>query len=524
MLFKIISIVGSLTFVSRILGYMRDLLIARVIGAGMVSDCFFVAFKLPNLFRRIFGEGAMNAAFIPVVSGVKTNSGKKESDYFFSNIFSILLVFLFIFIILVEIFMPLFIRLIAPGFYSNSDKFMLSIDLSRLSFPFVLFICLTSLMGAYLNTLGKFASMAVTPIILNITLIFVLLIFFKNEDKVLISNSLSLSLSIAGIIQAIWMYYNLRKNNSGLYLNFSFNKLFKKNRENQKFFKLLFPAILGNGAYQLNLLIDMILASTLPDGSISYLYYADRVNQLPLGVLGIAISTALLPLLSSQIKKNQLQEANESISKAVKFGILFSIPAFFGILIFSNEIISFLFFRGAFEYTDVGLTATALVALSFGLPAFIMIKILVVPFFANEDTKTPIKISLACMLINLILNLILIRDFYHVGLAISTSASAWINTFLLFYILKKRNNFSFDKSIIKVCLKVFTSSITMSILTIQIHKMFLINLSEYSFFNTNFALVVCIIFGIIIYIATLYILGIKEFEIDKWKNQKKKLN
>ena len=215
MLFKIISIVGSLTFVSRILGYMRDLLIARVIGAGMVSDCFFVAFKLPNLFRRIFGEGAMNAAFIPVVSGVKTNSGKKESDYFFSNIFSILLVFLFIFIILVEIFMPLFIRLIAPGFYSNSDKFMLSIDLSRLSFPFVLFICLTSLMGAYLNTLGKFASMAVTPIILNITLIFVLLILFKNEDKVLISNSLSLSLSIAGVIQAIWMYYNLRKNNSG---------------------------------------------------------------------------------------------------------------------------------------------------------------------------------------------------------------------------------------------------------------------------------------------------------------------
>ena len=172
----------------------------------------------------------------------------------------------------------------------------------------------------------------------------------------------------------------------------------------------------------------------------------------------------------------------------------------------------------------MGLTATALVALSFGLPAFIMIKILVVPFFANEDTKTPIKISLACMLINLILNLILIRDFYHVGLAISTSASAWINTFLLFYILKKRNNFCFDKSIIKVCLKVFTSSIIMSIITIQIHKLFLINLSEYSFFNTNFALVVCIIFGIIIYIATLYILGIKEFEIDKWKNQKKKLN
>ena len=521
MLFKIISIVGSLTFLSRILGYFRDLLIARVIGAGLISDCFFVAFKLPNLFRRILGEGAMNAAFIPVVSGVRTKSGKKSADAFFSNIFSFLLVALLAFVLILEIFMPLIITLIAPGFSDNPEKFDHSINLTRLTFPFVLFICLTSLMGAYLNTLGKFASMAVTPIILNLSLIFVLLIFFKSENLFLISSTLSFVVSIAGIIQVIWMYYNIRREKSKLSINFSFLKTFKSDKEITKFFKLLFPAILGNGAYQINLLIDMILASTLPDGSISFLYYADRVNQLPLGVLGIAIGTALLPVLSSQVKKNQKKEAEKSISKAIKFGILFSIPAFFGLLIFSENIISFLFFRGAFEYKDVQATSSALIALCCGLPAFIMIKILVIPFFANEDTKTPIKISLFCMSINLILNLILIREFLHVGLAISTSVSAWINFILLFYILNKNLNYSFDISIFKVFLKVSLASLTMSYIVLKTYEFMINNFEMYTLYNTNFILILCIIFGIIIYSALMYFLGIKELEINKWKIQKK---
>ena len=521
MLFKIISIVGSLTFLSRILGYFRDLLIARVIGAGLISDCFFVAFKLPNLFRRILGEGAMNAAFIPVVSGVRSKSGKKSADAFFSNIFSFLLVALLAFVLILEIFMPLIITLIAPGFSDNPEKFNHSINLTRLTFPFVLFICLTSLMGAYLNTLGKFASMAVTPIILNLSLIFTLLIFFKSENLFLISSTLSFVVSIAGIIQVIWMYYNIRRNKSKLSINFSFLKTFKSDKEITKFFKLLLPAILGNGAYQINLLIDMILASTLPDGSISFLYYADRVNQLPLGVLGIAIGTALLPVLSSQVKKNQKKEAEKSISKAIKFGILFSIPAFFGLLIFSENIISFLFFRGAFEYKDVQATSSALIALCCGLPAFIMIKILVIPFFANEDTKTPIKISLFCMSINLILNLILIREFLHVGLAISTSVSAWINFILLFYILNKNLNYSFDISIFKVFLKVSLASLTMSYIVLKTYEFMINNFEMYTLYNTNFILILCIIFGIIIYSALMYFLGIKELEINKWKIQKK---
>ena len=333
MLYKIVSIVGSLTFFSRILGYIRDLLIARVIGAGMISDCFFVAFKLPNLFRRLFGEGAMNAAFIPVISGIKSKSGLGRSDKFFSDIFSLLLIFLIFFVIIAEICMPLIITLIAPGFIFNDSKFLLAVDLSRLAFPFVLFICLTSLMGAYMNTLGKFASMAITPIILNLTLIFALIIFFNVDNEILISRSLSLTISIAGLFQLIWMYFIIRRNQRILSVNlFSISNIYKR-KEVKNFLVLLTPAIIGNGAYQINLLIDMILASTLPDGSISYLYYADRINQLPLGVLGIAISTALLPVLSLQMKEKKSKKANWTISSAIKIGIFLSFPAFIGLLI-----------------------------------------------------------------------------------------------------------------------------------------------------------------------------------------------
>ena len=436
MFFKIVSILGSLTLISRILGYIRDLLIARLFGAGLVSDAFFVSFKLPNLFRRLFAEGSLNSAFIPVVSGIKSKFGRQKSDEFLSTIFSILLSFLFILLIICELLMPIIINLIAPGFSKNPEKFLLSVDLARLTFPFVVFVCLTSLIGGYLNTLGKFAAMAVTPIILNLTMILTLIIFFKLENQMFLAKYLSFSISLAGFDTDYMDHNPPKRNNSNLIVRLPKIKLVSKpSPEIKKFFVLLTPAIIGNGAYQLNLLIDMILASTLPDGSISFLYYADRVNQLPLGVLGIAISTALLPILSKQVKENKKAEAKESISKALEFGIFFSIPAFFGILFLSEEIIKFLFFRGEFDLTDVSLTAKALVALGFGLPAFILIKILVVPFFANENTKTPIQISVFCMIVNLILNLILIGKFLHVGLAIATSVSAWINVTILSYYL-----------------------------------------------------------------------------------------
>jgi putative peptidoglycan lipid II flippase len=518
MFLKIISILGSLTFLSRILGYVRDLLIARIMGAGLVSDAFFISFKLPNLFRRLFAEGSMNAAFIPIVSGIKSKFGKKRSDEFFSLIFSSLLIFLFFLLIVVEIFMPLIIKLIAPGFNNSTEKFILTVDLSRLTFPFVFFICLTSLAGAYLNTMGRFAAMALTPIILNLTIIFCLIIFFKNDDKIIVSTYLSASISFAGLMQLLWMAINLKTSNVKFKFISPYNSVFTKTKkETNKFLILLIPAIIGNGAYQINLLIDMILASTLSHGSISYLYFADRVNQLPLGVLGIAISTALLPILSKAVKENKLSKANSSISESIKFGIFFSVPSFVGIFLLSNEIISFLFLRGEFTIEDAQLTSSALTAFSFGLPAFILIKILVVPFFANEDTKTPIKVSIFSMGINLILNFILIREFLHVGLAIATSVAAWVNVLILFYILLNKLGYKFDKSIVYDFLKILFSSFLMGCVLI-----FMINLETINFVVLDFSgkynllLIITIFTGGMVYLMVSHFIGIRYIYSNRW--------
>ena len=517
MFIKVISIISSLTLLSRVLGYLRDLLIAKVIGAGLISDCFFIAFKLPNLFRRLFAEGSMNSAFIPVVSGVREKVGKIEADQFFSKIFSMLIIFLFFFVILLEIFAPLVISLIAPGFSEDSLKKELTVDFARLTFPFLLFICATSLIGAYLNTLGKFASMALTPVILNLTIITCLVIFFKNTDQTFITYYLSLSISIAGIIQLVWMLYNLKRNKVSLSV-FGLNKN-KFRKPTNKFLKLLVPAILGNGVYQLNLLIDMILASTLAHGSISFLYYADRVNQLPLGVLGIAISTALLPILSKYVKKNDNVNITKSISSALKYGLLFSLPAFLGIFILSDEIVNLLFYRGQFDLFDVEQTSAGLVALSFGLPAFIMIKILVIPFFAKEDTITPIKVSLFSISINLILNLLLIDEFKHVGLAISTSVAAWVNMIILISLLI-REKIKFEKDIITFSIKVIISTIIMGISIKLISNIFEQNLINIRFFQINNArLIFVIFFAILTYFVSIYLLGIKDISLKKWSKK-----
>lgn len=520
MFFKIISIIGSLTLVSRVLGYIRDLLIARFLGAGLVSDAFFVSFKLPNLFRRLFAEGSVNSAFIPVVSGIKTRFGKKKSDEFLSTIFSLLLSFLFILLVIFEIFMPFIINSIAPGFNNNPEKFLLAVELSRLTLPFVLFVCITSLIGGYLNTLGKFAAMAFTPVILNLTMISTLIIFLNIDDQLLLTKYLSFSISLAGVIQLTWILFNLKKNKSTLGFEIPKLKMFIKPSSNVKrFFVLLLPAIIGNGAYQLNLLIDMILASTLPDGSISYLYYSDRVNQLPLGVLGIAISTALLPILSKEVKQGKIKQATKSITKAIKFGIFFSVPSLFGILLLSEEIISFLFYRGAFGVDDVILTAKALVALGFGLPAFIMIKILVVPFFANENTKTPIKISLFCIAINLILNLILIGHFLHVGLAIATSVSAWINMTILIYFLVTYEKYSFDKSIFTLIFKVLLASTMMAIALYLVMDKGILSFIGLDLINENILLIITIILGLLTYLISSYIIGVEKPYDKKWRQE-----
>jgi len=526
MFFKIISIISSLTFLSRILGYARDLFIARFIGAGFISDAFFVSFKLPNLFRRLFAEGAMNSAFIPVVSGIKVNQGYKDANYFLSRILSIVFTFLLPLIILFEIFMPVVISIVAPGFGDLDQKFNLTVNFSRLTFPFLIFICLSSLIGGYLNTMSKFAAMAFTPVILNITMLLSLFISFHNDlDQSLIARNLAFSISVAGLVQLIWLIYNLKINNIKLeFGQLNFLKNFKIDRNIKRFLFLFLPAVIGNGVYQLNLLIDMILASTLTDGSISYLYFADRINQLPLGVFGIAISTALLPILAEQIKKNFFLKANLTINYCLQIGLVISIPSSFGIFTLAEHIINVLFVRGEFTYNDSKSTSDALKALCLGLPAFIFVKILSVVFFAREDTKTPVYIALAAMSVNLIFNLILIEFFFHVGLAMATTIAAWFNFFLLLFILKRKNILKLSKSTYIILFKSIFSSLVMflSINFLLTNNFFMLNYEEVFILNI-FKLLTVIFLGSFIYIILIYFLKLSyllKFKLGEENQQK----
>ncbi len=520
MFLKIVSIIGSLTFLSRILGYCRDFLIALSLGASYVSDAFFVAFKLPNLFRRLFAEGAMNSAFVPLVSGIRIKEGAKKGDIFLSEIFTLIVSFLLPFIILFEIFMPTIINIFAPGFENNENKFVLAIELARLTFPFLLFICITSLFGGYLNTMSKFAAMAFTPVILNLVMLSVLLACYDNSiEKVQTAKNLSFSISIAGLLQLIWLYINLKKINVRfLFLKEIFSGLSKNAK---KLLILFFPAVLGSGVYQLNLLIDMILASTLPDGSISYLYFADRVNQLPLGVFGIALSTALLPILSKQIKQKNAQ-SNLTINNSVQLSMLFSFPAACGLMILSIQIIDLLFVRGEFSFSDGMLTSEALVALSFGLPAFIFVKILAVVFFARGDTKTPVVVAFFSMIVNLVLNLILIDHYFHVGLAYATSAASWFNCILLYFLLKKNQFFYITKKTSEVAIKCIVSSVIMMIcLENFINLNMYDSLSKIVFYKKFVFVLANILFGFFIYLILIYFLKIFyliKFTEDNGKN------
>lgn len=509
MFLRIISIIGSLTFLSRLLGYSRDLLVALIFGASYVSDAFFVSFKLPNLFRRLFAEGAMNSAFIPVVSGIKEKDGPEKAVLFLNEIFSILFSFLLPFILIIELFMPLIVMIVAPGFEQNSVKYNLTVNLSRLSFPFLLFICLSSLIGGYLNTMGKFAAMAFTPVILNLSMLSVLVLFINNENQELISKYLASSISLAGVIQLIWLFYHLKINNIKIKFSLKiFDKVFKFSKDAKKLFILFLPAVIGNGVYQINLLIDMILASTLPDGFISYLYFADRINQLPLGVFGIALSTALLPVLSRQIKKKENTSASQTLNHCLQLGIIFSVPCAFGLAFLAEPILSVLFVRGEFSVSDAQLTSKALMALCIGLPAFISVKIIAASFFAKEDTKTPVYVAVFSMLINLILNLILIQKYLHVGLALATSISSWLNFFVLVIILRKRELYSVGISTIKVFIKSLIASSIMILVTkfLLLSKIFDSHIED--FLSENFFILSSvIIFSSFVYLILIYFLG-----------------
>ena len=368
------------TLISRVLGYLRDILIAIFLGASIFADAFFVAFRLPNTFRRLFAEGTFNAAFIPSYTSEKIEN-KKKGKKFADEILQLLILILFLIVLIVEIFTPYLVYLIAPGFQADAEKFNLAVELTRITFPFLLFVSLSSFFSGILNSNNKFAAAAAAPIILNIILILSLL--FSYYQNLNIAKQLSYSVTLAGVIQLFFLVYFTKK-----YYRPSFELKITLNQKIKFFFKKLLPSILSSGVTQINILVGTIIAS-FEVSAVSYLYYADRIYQINLALAGIAVGTVSLPILSKAYKKNNKLKIANIQSKSIELSLLLSIPASVGLILASEEIVNALFGYGSFNIENVKMTASALKFFGFGVPAFALIKILSNFFFARNNTKTP---------------------------------------------------------------------------------------------------------------------------------------
>ena len=432
-LVKSTAVIGFFTLLSRISGFVRDVLMANLIGASWLSDAFFVAFKIPNFFRRIFAEGALNAAFIPSFSSILTAEGRQTALRFASDIMSILLLVLLALNALFILLMPWILPIFAPGFVGQAEKFNLTVSVAQITFPYILFISLVSLLGGVLNSFGKFAAPAASPILLNLCMIAGML--WLTEQSTTPAHALAWSVFIAGWAQLCWLIaICLRHNMMPRLMRPALTAKVKT------MLLLMAPAALGSGVQQLNLLIDVIIASTIPD-AVSYLYYADRITELPIGIIGVAVGTALLPMLSRQIEAGDAKAATTSLNRALELVLLFGLPATAACIMIAEPIIRVLYVHGAFTVADMQEVVPTLMAFAAGLPAFLAVKVFAPGFFASKDTKTPLKIALLCVGINLVLNLILSRFYAQVGMAIATSIASWVNLALMAIILHKRGLF-----------------------------------------------------------------------------------
>jgi putative peptidoglycan lipid II flippase len=455
-LIRAIATVGGWTMGSRVLGFVRDMFIAAFLGAGQVSDAFFVALQFPNIFRRLFAEGAFNAAFIPLFAGELTEHGRAAAREFAECVFGVMLLVLIVLSVLVEIFMPEVMGVVAGGFVDEPEKFQLVVDFARLTFPYLLFVSLSAMLGGILNTLEKFAAAAAAPILLNIVLIGALtgVALGWLPDPGL---ALSWGVLIAGVGQFVWLATVCSRTGlMPMVPRLVFGPRVKR------LFMLMGPGILGVGVYQINVLIGVRLASELPEGSVSFLYFADRVNQLPLGVVGAAVGVALLPLLSRQLKAGDTDAARDSQNRAIEFAMLLTVPAAAALLIIADPIVTVLFQRGAFDATDAAATGAALGAFALGLPAYVLIKALAPGFFAREDTATPVKIAALALVVNVALALALMPILAHVGIALATAVSAWINAGLLAVLLYRRGLLEPDRRLMTRLVRIFFAALLMA--------------------------------------------------------------
>ena len=428
--------VGGLTLLSRLTGFARDVVLAAVIGAGPVADAFFVALRLPNHFRAIFAEGAFNAAFVPAYARVRQQHGPDHAKLFGDRVFTLLFASQVILLVAALVFTPTLIRLLAPGFREDPGRFSLAVELTRITFPYLLLVSLVTLYGGILNALSRFAAAAAAPVLLNLSMMATLAVaaFFPTPG-----HAAAWGVLLAGMLEVLLVGGDALRNDVMAVLRWP-----KWDDDVRRFFKALVPATIGSAGVQIALFADTIIASFLSAGALSALYYADRLNQLPIGVIGIAVGTVLLPEMASRIATGDEEGARRAQARAIELTLVLSIPCVVAFLLLPDLIMRALFMRGAFTAADAEAAGRTLAAYAFGLLPFVLIRSVTATFLARGDTATPVKAALTAVGLNVLFKILLMKPLAQAGLALATSIGAWLNLVLVAWLAARAGHLAID--------------------------------------------------------------------------------
>ena len=490
MIGKILT-VGGYTLLSRLTGFLRDIMLAAIIGAGPVADAFFVAFRLPNHFRAIFAEGAFNAAFIPAYARIRTEGGVTAAKQFGDRIFTLLLASQIVLLFLALAFTPQAIELLAPGFSREPQQFALAVSLTRITFPYLLLITLVTLWGGILNALHRFAAAAAAPILLNVTMMATLALAYWFPGA---GYAAAWGVLISGVLQALLVGGDTIA--AGVMTSL---RALQWDKDVQRFFKALLPATLGSAGTQLALFADTIIASFLSAGAISALYYADRIDQLPIGVIGIAVGTVLVPEITHRLASGDEEGARAAQNRAIEFALVFALPCVVAFLSVPGLIMRALFVRGAFTADDAHAAALTLMAYTVGLVPFILIRSVVAPFLARGDTATPVKAALIGTAVNIVCKVVLMFPLAQVGLALATSIGAWLNFILVLYFAARARLIAVDAELKMTLTKLAAAALALGLVLAVAVPVVTAMLSSWSRFRDESTLALLVVIGGIVY-------------------------
>lgn len=500
-LLKSLAAVSSMTLFSRILGFIRDTIVARIFGAGTATDAFFIAFKLPNLLRRIFAEGAFSQAFVPILAEYKSQQGEEASRIFLAYIAGLLTLVLALVTVVGVIAAPIVIMITAPGFTDDSETYQLTTNLLRVTFPYIFFISLASLAGAVLNTWNRFSVPAFTPTFLNLSMITFALFgapYFQPSIM-----ALAWAVLVGGVLQLLYQLPYLKQ--IGMLV---LPRLNLKDAGVWRVLKQMGPAILGVSVSQISLIINTIFASFLVAGSVSWMYYADRLMELPTGVLGVALGTILLPSLSKSSSKGNHEEFSQLLDWGLRLSILLALPCAVALGVISEPLIASLFQYGKFSAVDTAMTQRALIAYAFGLLGLILVKVLAPGFYARKDIKTPVRIAIVTLVLTQVMNLIFYKPLAHAGLALSIGLAACLNAALLFWQLRKQKLFDLQPGWRGFLTKTVLAVIVMA--AVLIVSMYLMPAwDQGNMLSRMLRLLALVILGAGTYFATLLMLGFR---------------